>query len=91
MCCPFKVVIRCNQDLSSPDCAIGAIAGAVKAKADDRLTPIQTMLGHHGSNMGVMVLDLDQRPLIGVLLGPACRQIAGVEVTGDDLRRDAKE
>jgi hypothetical protein len=81
---PFEPGEVGDHHLATPDGAVGAVAGAVEAEADDRAGV--AVLGQQRRQMGVVVLHLDHRPIAGHPPGPVGRQIAGVGVAGQQLR-----
>ena len=48
-----------EQYLATPDGAVVAVARAVERDADDPLVRVALVLGHHGRDVGVVVLHLD--------------------------------
>ena len=48
-----------GKDLAAPDRPVRAVPGPVEGHADDR--PDQSVLGHAGCDMGVVMLDGDER------------------------------
>jgi len=56
---PLIPHIIADQEFTTPNCTIGAVAGTVKRHADHWLR--QPMLRHAARHVRVMVLDADQR------------------------------
>ncbi len=48
-----------HQHLAAPDGAVGAVPRAVEGEADDRRRRVEPVFGHHGGDVGVMVLHVD--------------------------------
>ncbi len=85
-CRPAEMPVVREQKLTAPDAAVGAVARAVQCDADDRLGMV--VFCHAGHDMGIVVLDPQQRqpPRLGELLRHRSRIVAGMQVAGDDLR-----
>ena len=54
---PLEAGGRGAQDLAAPDCPVRAVACSVHREAQD--LAFQTVLGAHGRDVSVMVLDAD--------------------------------
>ncbi len=76
-----------HQDLSAPNRAVGAIAGAVEGQPYDWLVDWQTVFGHTRCDVGMVVLDTQSRDAFafGTLQRVACAQIIGMKVVSDNL------
>ena len=84
----LEAVEVADQQLAAPDRAVGAVAGAVVDRPDRRAA--LAVLGQARGEVGVVVLDADvldalARQRVGR------RQVVGVQVVGDDLRRDREQ
>ena len=66
-----------QQELAAPDGAVGAVAGAVPADADDR--PIGAVLGQAGGQVGVVVLHGHQRQAGQRAAAGACSRAHAVD------------
>ncbi|CCB78256.1 protein of unknown function [Streptantibioticus cattleyicolor NRRL 8057 = DSM 46488] len=82
---PVPVVVR-EQHLAAPQRAVVAVAAAVEDDTDHRRRAVEARVGHGGGHVRVVVLDEVERAPLGVLPGPARRQVAGVPVGGEDPR-----
>ena len=71
-----------DKHLSSPDRAVGAVPGSVEHDADGRSGV--TMFAQHGGEVGMVVLDPEQRYRLRVR--PLRRQVGGVQVVHEQLR-----
>ena len=78
----LECVVAGDEDLATPDRAVGAVAGAVEREADHPLTVGHTVLGHHRRDVGVVVLD-ERHLATRVGLSPPPGLIARVRV-GDE-------
>ena len=84
----LEAVEAAGQQLAAPHRAVGAVAGAVVDRPDRR--PALAVLGQHRRQVGVVVLHAHVRDVLaGERVGR--RQVVGVQVVGDDLRRDREE
>ena len=84
----IESVVSGDEDLATPDRAVGAVAGAVEREADHPLTVGHTVLGHHRRDVGVVVLD--ERHVAGrVGLGPPTGLVARVRVGDEQVGFDA--
>lgn len=52
---PVALVVG-KQDLAAPDRAVGAEAGSVEGKPQHRFAAVAAVLGHHRSDMGMVML-----------------------------------
>ena len=86
-----EVRLVADEHLASPQRAVGAVARPVERDADD-LAPL-VRLGERRSDVGVVVLDLDERRPVGLgaLARPLRAQILGVEVAGEDVGVQAEQ
>ena len=83
---PLESAGIAHEKFATPDVAIEAVAGAIPDDADDGL--IQLVLGQHGSQVGMMVLNPDQRQ--SHVLGKARRVIVGVQSHATTRGRTSK-
>ncbi len=87
----FRIVT--NQEFSTPNCAVRAVASAVKSCPDDRLIGGEPVFRHASRDVGVMVLDPDglQAFFLPALARITGSQVIGMQVVGQQLGLDAEE
>jgi len=84
-----EAVVAAEQNLAAPDRAVRPQARPVEDDADGRLAGRDLVLGQAACQVRVMVLHGNAR--LRAAQGVARRQVVGVGVVGDDLRRDAEQ
>ena len=78
----LEAVVVGDEDLTSPNGAVGPVSGAVERESDHAVG--DAVLGHHRCDVRMVMLHLDNRS--SVALRPRRRQIPRVEIGGDRLR-----
>ena len=82
---PPVVGVGRDHELTAPDRAVVAVAGAVEGEADHRLVVRVIVLGHRRRQVGVVVLDPDELSTLLVLGGPGTAAIARMAVGHEQL------
>ena len=75
-----------EHHLAAPHRAVGPVTGAVEGEPDHLLGAVQPVLGHHGGDVGVVVLDVPDGPAVGVAVRPRGRAVSRVRVGDQDFR-----
>ncbi len=70
-----------DEELPSPQCAVGAVAEAVEREREHGAGP--AVFGEARRDVGMVVLHTDAREI--QVRGELAREVLGVEVVGDDL------
>ena len=82
---PAVAAVVRDQHLATPDGAVVAVTRAVEGEADHRFVGRMAVLRHGRGDVRVMVLDLDQRAVVVVPVGPARAAIARMPVADQHL------
>ena len=56
-----EAAVVAEEDFATPDCAVVAEAGAVEDQAEDFGGAVEVVFGHGGGQVGVVVLDFNER------------------------------
>src|SRR5262245_18277152 len=86
---PAKGAVIADQELPTPDAAVGPVARPVEGNPDYRLN--KAMLGHTTGHVRVVVLDGNRRPRTAVLPRVSCRGIIGVQIMDQELRPEIEK
>ncbi len=88
----LKAGVIGQQDLPSPNCAVSPVTSAIKGETDNRLFAIPAVVRQAGTDVGVVMLNIDQGQVLVFCpcLGIAGSQVIRVQITGDQLGLDAK-
>lgn len=82
---PGEAVVVRQQELPAPYGAVVSVAGAVEGDADHLPGAVQSVLGHGGRDVRVMVLDPYDGPVRRVPVGPSGGAVAGMPVGDQGL------
>jgi hypothetical protein len=77
---PFEIGQGRPQDLATPDGSVNSVPRSIAADSDDGVH--ETVLGHAGHHMGVVMLNADSLPV--PTCDTLCGQGRGVQIMGDD-------